>query len=53
MKELIDEAVELRTEMFEREGELSYYTDHDIRRMVYEDLRDNLRYLMGDVSYEA
>ena len=53
MKKMIEEAVELRKEMFEKAGELIYYTEEDIRRMVYEDLRDNLRYLMGDVSYEA
>ena len=51
MREMIEEAVERRTEMFEKAGELIYYTEEDIRRMVFEDLRDNLRYLMGDVSY--
>ncbi len=51
MEELIEEAVEIRREMFEKEGDLNYYTEYDVRRMVYEDLRDNLKYLMSDVSY--
>jgi len=51
LKELIEEAVELRKEMFEKAGELIYYTEADIRLMVFEDLRDNLKYLMSDVSY--
>ena len=51
LKELIEEAVELRKEMFEKAGELIYYTEEDIRLMVYEDLRDNLKYFMSDVSY--
>ena len=51
MKELIDEAVERRKEMFEKAGDLIYYTEEDIRMMVYEDLRDNLKMLMSDVSY--
>jgi len=51
MREMIEEAVELRKEMFEKAGELIYYTEYDIRLMVFEDLRDNLKYLMSDVSY--
>jgi len=51
MRKMIEEAVELRKEMFEKAGELIYYTEADIRLMVFEDLRDNLKYLMSDVSY--
>lgn len=49
MRELIKEAVELRMEMFEKAEEP--YTEDDVRLMVFEDLRDNLKYLMSDVSY--
>ncbi len=51
MEELIEEAVKMRKEMFEKAGDLIYYTEEDIRLMVYEDLRDNLKMLMSDVSY--
>jgi hypothetical protein len=51
MEELIEEAVKMRKEMFEEARCLIYYTEEDIRLMVYEDLRDNLKVLMSDVSY--
>ena len=50
MKELIEETVEKVKKSWEENG-VDEYTEEDVRLCVYEDLRDNLKHIMSDVSY--
>ena len=50
MEELIDEWVKQVKKSWEENG-VDDYTEEDVRLCVYEDLRDNLKCLMCDVSY--
>jgi hypothetical protein len=50
MEELIEEFVEKVKKSWEENG-VYEYTEEDVRLCVYEDLRDNLKYIMSDVSY--
>ena len=50
MEELIEETVERVKNSWEENG-VDEYTEEDVRLCVYEDLRDNLKYIMSDVSY--
>jgi hypothetical protein len=50
MEELIEETVERVKKSWEENG-VDEYTEEDVRLCVYEDLRDNLKYIMSDVSY--
>jgi hypothetical protein len=50
MEELIEETVEKVKKSWEENG-VDEYTEEDVRLCVYEDLRDNLKYIMSDVSY--
>ena len=50
MEELIEESVEKVKKSWEENG-VDEYTEEDVRLCVYEDLRDNLKYIMSDVSY--
>jgi len=50
MEELIKETVEKVKKSWEENG-VDEYTEEDVRLCVYEDLRDNLKYIMSDVSY--
>ena len=50
MEELIEEFVEKVKKSWEENG-VDEYTEEDVRLCVYEDLRDNLKYIMSDVSY--
>ena len=50
MEELIEETVERVKKSWEENG-VDEYTEEDVRLCVYEDLRDNLKGLMSDVSY--
>ena len=50
MEELIEETVEKVKKSWEENG-VDEYTEEDVRLCVYEDLRDNLKGLMSDVSY--
>ncbi len=50
MEELIEMTVEKVKKSWEENG-VDEYTEEDVRLCVYEDLRDNLKGLMSDVSY--
>jgi hypothetical protein len=50
MEELIEETVKKVKKSWEENG-VDEYTEEDVRLCVYEDLRDNLKYIMSDVSY--
>jgi predicted HTH transcriptional regulator len=50
MEELIEMYVEKVKKSWEENG-VDEYTEEDVRLCVYEDLRDNLKYIMSDVSY--
>ena len=50
MEELIEMNVEKVKKSWEENG-VDEYTEEDVRLCVYEDLRDNLKGLMSDVSY--
>ena len=50
MEELIEMYVEKVKKSWEENG-VDEYTEEDVRLCVYEDLRDNLKGLMSDVSY--
>jgi len=45
MKEIINYLIEEHKQHFPE------WSEEQIRRMVFEDLRDELKYLMSDVSY--
>jgi len=49
MEDLIKKAIEEQKELWDEDGES--YTEDDVRLCVYENLRDNLKYLMSDVAY--
>jgi len=49
MEQLIKICVEEQKELYDEDGES--YTEDDVRLCVYENLRDNLKYLMSDVAY--
>ena len=50
MEELIDVWVEEVKKSWDENG-VDDYNEKDVRLCVYEDLRDNLKMLMSDVSY--
>ena len=50
MEELIDVWVEEVKKSWNENG-VDDYNEKDVRLCVYEDLRDNLKMLMSDVSY--
>ena len=50
MEELIDVWIEEVKKSWEENG-VDEYKEEDVRLCVYEDLRDNLKMLMSDVSY--
>ena len=49
MEELIRKAIEEQKRMWDADGES--YTEKDIRLCVYENMRDNLKFMMSDVAY--
>ena len=49
MKELIEKEIANLKEALDED--VIFYTEEDVRRSVYEDLRDSLMVLMSDVSY--
>ena len=50
MEELIKEYMEKVKKSWNENG-VDDYNEKDVRLCVYEDLRDNLKMLMSDVSY--
>ena len=49
MEEVIKEEIVNVKKIWNKDG--IKYTEEDVRLCVYEDLRDNLKYIMSDVSY--
>ena len=49
LEQLILIAVKEQIELYEEDGEP--YTIEDVRLTVYENINDNLKYLMSDVAY--
>jgi len=49
MEELIKKAIEDQKLIMEEDGET--YSEKDVRYLVYENLRDVLKYHMSDVAY--
>jgi len=52
--EEVEELIKIWTEKVKKSWEengVDDYTEEDVRLCVYEDIRDNLKCLMSDVSY--
>ena len=49
MEEIIELAIKEQKELWDEDEES--YTEEDVRLCVYENMRDNLKYIMSDVAY--
>ena len=49
MEEIIELAIKEQKELWDEDGES--YTEEDVRLCVYENMRDNLKYIFSDVAY--